>query len=149
MFLSSTELVSAAATVLEDHADLYRTVARLRQLCGELREGRALATREVVGFLQDFEEQLIPHFAAEEAEEFFGSLVTDQPRLLRQVERLQAEHDEMAGGMERLLELAASGSVGPDLALRLERFLDQFEAHEHAENALMQEFVLLDEGAGG
>ncbi len=33
--------------------------------------------------------------------------------------------------------------------MRVGRFLEVFEAHEHAENALMQELVLLDEGTSG
>jgi hypothetical protein len=149
MSLSNGELVSVAATVLEDHADLFRIVARLRRLCALLRGGSPPAAGAVVALLEDFEDHLIPHFAAEQAEEFFGSLVTDQPRLLGQVDRLQAEHREMASGLATLQVFAEGAPRGPELALRLEHLLDQFEAHEHAENALMQEFVLLDEGEGG
>jgi CBS domain-containing protein len=53
----------------------------------------------------------------------------------------------MAEALDRLLEFAQTGPPNRDLAARLTRFLDWFDAHEHAENALMQELLLLDEAA--
>jgi hypothetical protein len=144
----NTELVTIAKAVLDDHVDLDKMVTRLRAVCRALHEGRTLVEPEPAMLIEEFESQLIPHFAAEQAEEYFGSLVTEQPRLLRRVERLQAEHAELAEALERLMEFARSDDRGPGLGGRLGQFLDWFEAHEHAENELMQEFLLLDEGQG-
>jgi CBS domain-containing protein len=47
--------------------------------------------------------------------------------------------------LEQLLGFARTDPRGSDLPERLSRFLDWLDAHEHAENALMQEFLLLDE----
>lgn len=144
---SSDQLAVIAEAVLEDHEKLDATVARLRKLCAVLAHNQAAAESPPAALIGEFEAQLIPHFLAEQAEEFFGTLVTDKPRLLEQVQHLQAEHAEMAEALGKLLEFAETGPPGPDLALRLTRFLDQFDAHEHAENALMQEFLLLDDAA--
>jgi hypothetical protein len=86
---------------------------------------------------------LVAHFAAEEVEEFFGSLVTEEPRLLERVERLHVEHGEMAETLDQLVEFANATPAPRELAAHIAQFLDRFEAHEHAENALMREFIRL------
>jgi hypothetical protein len=146
---SGDELALIAEAVLEDHAELDKTVVRLRELCVALCGNQAPTDPGPAVLVEEFEFQLIPHFAAEEAEEFFGSLVTDQPSLLQQVERLQDDHVEMAEALDALQKFAESGPSGPELAARITQFLDRFDAHEHAENTLMQEFFLLDQGGGG
>lgn len=143
------ELAAIAEVVLEDHAGLQRAAARLRELCVALRTEPASADLGAEVLIEEFEDLLIPHFAAEQAEEFFGSLVTEEPRLLQRVERLQAEHGEMAEALDRIAEFARTSPPGPVLATRLTRLLDAFDTHERAENALMQEFLLLDKGGDG
>ena len=145
---SSEELVVTAEAVLVDHAEFNETVRRLRELGAALHGSRAAPGPTAADLIEEFEPVLALHFAAEEAEEFFGSLVTDQPSLLRRVERLQADHVQMANDLDELLRFARSGPSGPELAAGLTGFLDQFEAHERTENALMQEFFLLDQGGG-
>lgn len=142
----SGELADIAKAVLEDHAELDRTVTRLRELCVSLGNGRVPADVDPAGLIEEFEEQLILHLAAEEAEEFFGSLVTEEPRLLGRVASLQTEHGEMADVLDHLVEFARGRPPDSVVAARLTEFLDRFDAHEQAENALMQEFFLLDEG---
>jgi hypothetical protein len=137
---SSNEVAVSAEAVFEDHAELDRAVLRLRGMCVVLRGGHAPADAEPAGLIEEFEAQLIHHFAAEEAVEFFGSLVTEEPRLLQRVERLQTDHWEMAAAVNRLLVFAQGGPPAPKLAVRLARFLDWFDLHHLAENALMQEF---------
>lgn len=143
------ELAAIAEAVLEGHAELDRTVSQLRELCVALCCNQAPADPGPAALIEEFEAQLILHLAAEEAEEFFGSLVTEQPSLLQRVERLQAEHVEMAEALDRLREFAKRGPPGPGLAGRITQFLDRFDTHEHAENELMQEFFLLDQGGAG
>lgn len=148
MSTHTTELSGLADAVRADHTDLEGLVVRLRQLCVSLRERDREGACDPGALIEEFESELIAHFAAEQAEEFFGSLTTEQPHLLMRVERLQEEHCQMAAAVDHLVEFAESGP-GPELALRLDHFLDSFDAHERAENALMQEFFLLDEGAAG
>jgi hypothetical protein len=144
----NTELVTLVDAVRAGHGDLDRTVNELRFVCQTIRSGQVPDTR-VGELLERFSEELLLHFAEEELEETFGSLLTDQPRLLHRVDRLQKEHGDMSDAVGMLMEVARSEAVGIELVGRLERLLDWLAVHEHAENTLMQELVLLDEGDGG
>ena len=75
--------------------------------------------------------------------------VSMPPTQLKRVERLQDDHVEMAEALDALQKFAVSGPSGSELAARITQFLDRFDAHEHAENTLMQEFYTLDKGGGG
>lgn len=147
--VSNGALALMADAVREDHADLDRIAARLREVCAALRNGQAAADAQPVGLIEEYEDLLIAHFAAEQAEEFFGSLMTDQPSLLQRVEHLQDEHGKLAEALEQLLEFAKNGPPGSDLAVRIRAFLDRFDTHEDAENALMEEFIVLDQRGEG
>jgi hypothetical protein len=138
-----------AEAVLADHAELGRVTARLRETSTALAETDEPVDGEPARLLEDFENELLPHFAAEELEEFCGSLVTQEPRLLGRLGRLQAEHGDIASALGELVDFAWTRPSGRDLAVRIGRFLKVFAKHEHAENELMQELVLLDEGTSG
>jgi CBS domain-containing protein len=144
---SVDELAGTVESVLRNHAELDDTVRGLRDLCAALSGNRASCDSAPAALIAEFEAQLVAHFDVEQAEELFGSLVTHQPHLFKRVEHLQAAHGEMAEALDQLLTFARKGPPGRDLAARLTRFLDRFDAHEHAENALMQEFLLLDQAA--
>lgn len=143
---SRSEISLIAEAVRDDHAELQCMMMRLRKLSDASQQDRTPADPEPAALLEDFEDLLLIHFAAEEAEEFFGSLVTDQPRLLDRLSRLQREHGELAGMADELIEFARREPHLNELSARIECFLDRLDAHEHAENALMQELILLDEG---
>jgi hemerythrin len=132
-----------AKAVVDDHAELVRAANALRDRCELACKGRA---QDLARFIEEFQERLLIHFAAEESEEFLGSLVRDQPGLLKRAQRLQDEHGEIAFVLECLVGLAATDPREPEVAALTIRFLDRFEVHEHAENALLQELVLTDEG---
>jgi len=144
--LSSSGLGSIVEAVLAERSELGEAISRLRLLCANLLDNGAPASPAMT--LEEFETELLCCFAAEEAEEFFGSLTTDEPRLIQRGERLQAEHEQLIGALGGLLELAESAAPDKELSVGLTEFLDRLEEHEHAENALMQEFLLLDIGTG-
>lgn len=137
-------LALVAEALREGHAEIRETVLRLKELCTSLRCD-AVFDASPVALIEEFEAQLIPHFATEEVEGFFGRFVTEEPGLLRLVDGLEAEHADMLEALGRLAVFAKERPPSPDLAARLANFLHWFEAHEHAENALMQEFLLPDE----
>jgi hypothetical protein len=66
--------------------------------------------------------------------------------MLDRIGRLQQDHGELATALDELLEFARSEPRVTDLTARVERFLARLDAHERAENALMQDLILLDEG---
>ena len=142
MSILAAELSGFAGAVRADHDNLEGLIVRLRQLCVSLRACEPENDCNPSWLIEEFESELIPHFAVEQAEELLGSLATDQPHMLTWVERLQEEHRQMADAVDGLLEFAKS-DPGPELAFRLEEFLDSLAEHEDAENALMREFFRL------
>lgn len=141
--LSRDQSAATVGAVLDDHAGLMGAAKKLRELCAAVPRG-ALSW---VGPIEEFRARLLAHFAAEETDDFFGSLVR-QPGLLTRVHRLQAEHADLAFAADCLVTLARTEGRKSDLAARVVRFLDRFEVHEHAENALLRQFLLTDEGGG-
>jgi hypothetical protein len=131
--VSRDQAVATLDAVLDDHAGLTGVANELRELCAAASQGAAVDWSRP---MDEFRARLVAHFAAEEADDFFGSLVS-QPRLLSRVKRLQAEHAELAFAAECLLTLARAKARKSDLAARVVRFLDRFEVHERAENALL------------
>lgn len=148
MSQETTELSTLVEAVRAGHDELDRTVDELRRICVTIRAG-SVPDVDVPELLGRFEEDLLLHFAEEELEETFGSLLTDQPRMLHRVNRLQKEHGDMTDIVTRLVEVASSEGAGIELIARLERLLDWLTVHEHAENTLMQDLLLLDEGESG
>ena len=134
-----------AEAMLDDYANIDVHIRRLRELCAALRDGQGPTMADSVALIQDLECELIPHFAAEALEEFFGSLVTDDPPWLDRVARLGAEHAELAEALYQLVELAKCERAPFALAKGLDLLLDTLEAHERAERALMRAFVHLED----
>jgi hemerythrin len=134
-----------AEAVLDDHTELLAAAARLRAFSSACRypDGDELIAR--ARLLEEFGDLLFLHFAAEEAEEFVGSLTTDEPSRLERIERVQDEHGAMVEEFDRLLELARSRPESDELSEPIEHFLDWLDTHEREENSIMQELILLYE----
>jgi hypothetical protein len=141
------DLFGRATTVWGEHAALRATLSRLRRFSVVTGDERPEDDAELRDLLARFSEQLLEHFAAEEHEEYFGTLIADCPRLADPIARLRTEHREMMGAIVLLKSLVSSGDR-LEFASRLGNLLDQFLAHERAENLLLQEFFLRDEGGG-
>ena len=97
--------------------------------------------------MDDFFDQLLAHFAAEENEGYFGTIISDYPDLSGRVEHLMTEHEDMVDSIERLRALGTR-SGARDLGIGLLELLGQFEGHEEEENLLMRTFML-NPGAAG
>lgn len=91
---------------------------------------------------------LVPHFEAEESDDYFGALIAERPRVVGRVNQLRDDHERLSEDLGILIELA-EGALGYELGSRLERFLIAFELHERAENALLQEVCFRDDGESG
>jgi hypothetical protein len=144
----SSECGIGVQSLLDDHSELRDLVIRLRRLCLALRSSRKRADSEAAALIEEFAYLSIAHFAAEQASEFFESRLAGQPRMLERVERLQAEHDEIAAALGEVLEFCRSSPSGPELASCLTRVLDMFDAHERGERAFIRELLRRDEGGG-
>jgi hypothetical protein len=138
-----------AEAVLGENAELMKEAAGLQWLCRALIQGSLPGGFELEKRLEEFEERLLLHFAAEEAEEFFGTLMTDQPSFLQRAAEAEAEHAELLLELDELLDTGQAEAPSRELAVRLLRFLERLDAHEHAEKELLQDLVLLEEGGEG
>lgn len=138
-----------AEAVLVENAELMKESAGLKWLCRALIQGSLPGGLELEKRLEEFEEKLLVHFASEEAEEFFGTLMTDQPSFLQRAAEVEAEHAELLLELDAVLDCAQAESPSRELAARLLRFLERLDAHEHAETELLQDLVLLEEGGEG
>jgi hemerythrin len=147
--LTIPTLFGRATAVLGEHANLHRILDRLRDLRTKVGDGRAEPRPDRRQLMQEFREQLCAHFAAEEDDGYFGMLVSASPALSTEVARLRREHEEFLLLVQRLVMLAESDGDREEFAVALSGFLDRFNAHEHAENLLLQEFFLRDEGVSG
>jgi hypothetical protein len=146
MFSSSMPAVRASP--IGDGA-LDATIAELRNLCVSLSQQDPRAVADARRLLAAFSAELGAYFDAEERDDTFEALSVDRPSLRSRVVSLEAAHTllrDRAGGLQRL---AHDGSAGARLALRIERVVDEFEAHEQAEDAVVQEFFLRDDGVAG
>ncbi len=101
------------------------------------------------GLLDELVRAMGVHFEAEEDEGYFGALVEERPELDLPIQRLRAEHRRMSARGAELLALAESSRAPREVASKLRELLDTFDAHERAENQLLQDFFGLDEGGAG
>lgn len=120
-------------------------LVELRGLCAVLNDEREPEGVDVRAIIARFSEQLVSHFAVEETDGYFGTLVKDCPHLAPRVGALRAEHDEMTRAARVLAKLAEHEGGRRLLAHRFSDLLDKFDAHERAENWLIHEFLLPSE----
>lgn len=142
-------LFGRATTVLGQHATLHVLLDRLRDACGSVADGCSEPGVDRRRLIEELHEKLRIHFAAEEDEGYFGMVVSASPALSGQVTRLREEHEEFLSVVQRLLALAEAAPDREAFTDTLRGFLERFNAHERAENQLLQEFLLRDEGTPG
>jgi len=131
------------------NSDLLRTtINELRRASGSLLSYSPRAMTEACDLLSDFSARLSMYFDAEEASGYFGTICTDCPELQHKVVALEQTHTELRDAVASLRRLAREGSAAADLSRRIGLVIDDFEAHEHAEKGLLQEFFLRDQGSG-
>lgn len=139
-------LFGRATAVLKDHIELTAEFDLLRALATHLMEGRTIAMIDTASLLEAFSEAARAHFAAEESDGYFSTLVDDCPEFTERIDRLKGEHAEMIRTMERLVELVNARTANRELGSELRQFVDRFQMHERAENTILQEFFLRDHG---
>jgi len=142
-------LFGRATTVLDQHATLHVLLDRLRDACAGVADGSSEGGADRRRLIEEFGERLSVHFVAEEDEGYFGMMASVSPALHAEVTRLRKEHAEFLSLVQRLLALVEAAPDREEFTETLRAFLERFNAHERAENRLMQEFILRDEGTPG
>jgi hypothetical protein len=137
---ASTTTVSPA--ILHVHTELDRRLAEFQswrdQLCelGQPRYG------EMGVRVQQIRELLNAHFAAEEAGGYFCEVVEEAPCLKTRAADLQREHQQILNELDalttRLTASPASFDSWSESCQAFGRLLDRMQAHERAEEAMVE-----------
>lgn len=146
---ATPSLFGRITAVQHDHRTLMSMLGRLRDYVVALKKRDVETVVERLTLVEEFAEQLRAHFAAEEADGYFGALVSDRPSLRPHVEVLRADHDGLVVAVLEIVRVGTEGVSARDLAVKLGEFLESLQSHERRENLLVQDYLLKDEGAPG
>jgi hypothetical protein len=128
-----------------DHERLAVTMHRLADMCLELESNENSV--DPGPLVTEFELDLWKHFAAEEADDYFGAIARERPGLIARVSELKTEHSGMLGTASELAVIAADPRRRRDLVGPARRLVAELRIHEDKENRLIQEFLQRDEGS--
>jgi len=131
-------------TIFRDHEELGGTLRRLRLMCAALEDGRASFPPELspTVLLVTLRETLATHFAAEEAEQYFGTVLDESPTLEPQISELKREHGSMLRSVQRLCELAGDRTRWSHLPYPTRQLIGELECHERAESKLLRDLFV-------
>lgn len=144
---------TASAGILEEihheHERLESLIAEIRWVLIEPSERRLRLFKGLMGELVPLLED---HFAHEEEGGYFTEVIDLHPELAERVERLLTEHGELLSTVRAIDTRLQYAECTPHwfAAIRndFSDFLHRCEAHQHQENAMVQEGFLRDTGAG-
>jgi hypothetical protein len=128
---SMPSLFGRFTAILKDHDHLGITLRELKALCSELEPGRLLSALRT---------DLTQHFSAEEGEDYFGTVVAEDPQLEAEIDALKAEHATMLDAVGVLAELATDPARWTDLPGPTRLLVMQLERHEGSESKLLRSF---------
>jgi hypothetical protein len=146
--VSLPHLFGRFTAVMREHQDLGRKLGLVREMCSAI-ESNALPLRDDLGpesLLSELHGDLTEHFALEEADDYFGTVVDEDPTLSEPIEALKAEHAVMLERLEGLLELAGDALLWAELPLATRGLLGQLEHHERSESALLRQLFFPQRG---
>jgi hypothetical protein len=130
--------------LLAEHRRLH-TLLRLAR-SAVLQSGgpdRDATTDDILRLLQRIRDELMRHFAEEEAGGCLEEAVSRCPRLSAQAGRIQAEHPELLAELDAVIAHAADCDQTVQSRLAFERHFDslceRLHAHEAAENDLLRQ----------
>lgn len=129
--------------IRQDHEHLGTTLKRLRLMCLglEARERAPLAI-EPARLFEDLRTDLSGHFAAEEADSYFGTIAEEAPHLAHGIAQLRNEHAALLSGIAVLCRLAEDGTRAAELSGATQRLVAELEQHERAESRLLRELFV-------
>jgi iron-sulfur cluster repair protein YtfE (RIC family) len=124
------------------HGLIRKAHAAIMQTGGPDRDA---CSADVAGVLRRLREELVHHFAEEEAGGCMDEAVSHCPHLAAEVTRIEAEHGELLAQLDRLIAQALDLDNGGNAVAKrvafehaLDDLCQQLHAHEAAENAVLQ-----------
>jgi hemerythrin-like domain-containing protein len=125
------------ANLVHDHAALHRLLMELGAQMEALRDAPTHASsRKAVTILQELRELMFLHFAREE-EGLFPFVVEAFPDLAWQVQSMAAGHDNICGGLSRLIHMLMTNAERVALFGVFERFEKAYGEHARTEARLL------------
>ncbi len=98
--------------------------------------------------LRDTQKHIAEHFRFEEQNGYMDSVRKREPRLGRVVDDLAMQHGQLSQFLDDLIgEAEAAKSLEQELQSRVAEWIRAVQAHESAENRLVQDVFNLDLGA--
>lgn len=136
--------------VRADHAELETIDRALRASldAGERAQWKPEATLEILKQLESMSQHLERHFANEEAGGYMEEALALAPRFSSQAAQLLKQHAHLNQSFAQLLSAAQRVKDSPEswscLTQQIVELLKKLEAHEAAENRIMQEAFNVD-----
>lgn len=126
--------------IFRDHDHLATTLRRLRLMCAALEDDPHALPAELGPnlLIVELRADLAEHFAAEETDQYFGTVVDEAPALAPDIARLKSEHVTMLRAAEVLCDLARDRARWSRLPAPTRELIGQLERHEHAESKLLR-----------
>lgn len=126
--------------IFQDHDQLAKTLRRLRLMCGAIDDSRQSLPDELAPdvLIFDLRAHLGVHFAAEEAEEYFGTVIDEAPSLAPEIAKLKWEHLTMLKAADVLCGVARDRARWSDLPGPTRELIAQLERHERGESQLLR-----------
>jgi hypothetical protein len=122
----------------DEHAALHEMLQAIQTAMRERRLGRESLAQAVA----EVKRQVVEHFDHEECGGYFAEALEAAPHWSERAAGLLAEHAAMAGELEMFCKQVGESLAGPSDWHALEqcfaRFVARFQAHETAENELLQ-----------
>lgn len=139
---SMPSLFGRFTAILKDHDHLGTTLRQLKALCSALEEGDPDLPQELEPrrLLTALKKELEQHFGAEESDDYFGTVVAENPKLEAEIVALKAEHATMLSAVEVLAQLASEPARWTHLPGPTRLLVMQLERHEGAESKLLRSF---------
>jgi iron-sulfur cluster repair protein YtfE (RIC family) len=126
--------------ILKDHEHLGITLKQLRAMCAALETAEEIPlTVSPPRLLEDLRADLSGHFAAEEAESYFGTIIEEAPPLAPRIDQLKHEHAAMLQALAALCEVAIDVTRALELSQSTRVLIAELERHERAESLLLRE----------
>jgi len=91
---------------------------------------------------------LARHFALEESKGYLAEELAIAPQLSHVAEGLRKEHEQILARVKKLEDSSRAGSTTDALVQAIDEAVSQLRDHESAENRLVQQALLDDEGGG-
>jgi len=141
MSTATPSLFGRITAVEDDHGALLAMLGRLRAHHVSLLLDPPETDSSLAPLVEELKIRLVAHFAAEENDNYFGSLVTQNPFLRDPVEELRSDHRRIERAVTDLQDAVWRGGAARLLATHLGNLLERLQDHERRESIVVREFL--------